>query len=314
MKKFFIVIFIIISVSWINAQEVKVNKGALSVDGCLWVQYRNTNDTIKISTFARPNAFLGMTANLTNWATCRLYIDLANTTGKPAYDLYALLKPIPYLPNLTFTFGQFKLPLGIEVLTKPENLEFIQYSLIGRDPIRTPKGTRDIGFQVAYKNPMFEATTALANGEGRNILQDADNYKNFAGRLIIKPFQKPTIYAGVNAYLGKYVSGNFHRIGVELNYTVSPIIFKTEFLNIKDGNTEGNGYYAQIGYNWKWLQPMFRYSALKYSAVDGINEFVIGLNLRPLNENVKILINYKSEKISNSLKQNGFLTQLQLAF
>lgn len=313
-KNILVILVLILSLSCVYAQEVKVSKGTLSVDGCLWIRYRATTDTVKVNTFTRANAFLGLTANLTNWAACRYYFDLADTTGKPAYDLFALLKPISYLPNLTFTFGQFKLPLGIEVLTKAENLEFIQYSLIGRDPIRTPKGTRDIGFQVGYKHPLAEGTIALVNGQGRNVLQDVDNYKNFAGRLIIKPLPKPSVYIGVHAYLGRYVTDNFFRIGAELNYTVSPIIFKAEFLNTKDGTAKGSGYYTQMGYNWSWLQPIFRYSAFKYTTSESTNEFVLGLNCRLLADNLKIILNYKSEKINRSVRQKGILTQLQIAF
>jgi hypothetical protein len=73
-----------------------------------------------------------MTAAITNWATLRLYMDIANITSKPLYDAYATIKANS---RLSFIFGQFKLPLGIEVLTKPQNLELIEYSLIGRDPM-----------------------------------------------------------------------------------------------------------------------------------------------------------------------------------
>jgi hypothetical protein len=303
MKKIIIVLLLVFCVLF--AQEVKVNQSKLTIDGLLWGVYRYTKDSITTSTFGRRNAFIGLTGNITNWASARFYFDVANITGQPAYDLYALIKPIPILPNFQITVGQFKLPLGTEVLTKPENLELIEYSLIGRDPKRTPKGTRDIGFQVAYKHPLLEGTIAIVNGEGRNVLQDADNNKNIAGRLIIKPTKKTSLFCGVNAYLGK----NFHRLGTEVNYTVSPIILKAEFLITKDGTIKDNGYYVQAGYNWHWLQPIIRYSA--YS---DLNEYVIGLNIRPMNDNIKLMLNYKSEKISPSLKQNGFLGQLQIAF
>lgn len=310
MKKIIVIILTVVSCG-LYAQEVKVNQGKLSVDGCFWGLFRNTKDSVTVNTFSRRNAFLGLTANLNNWISTRLYIDLGNITGQPAYDLYAAIKP--YLPNLTFTFGQFKLPLGIEVLTKPENLELIEYSLIGRDPQRTPKGTRDIGIQGSYKHPFVEGTIAVVNGKGRNVLQDVNNNKNIAGRLIVKPMKKTSIFAGVNAYLGKNGTDNFHRIGVEINYTVSPIIFKTEFLNTKDGTIKGNGYYVQAGYNWHWLQPMFRYSAFSQNQ-NKLNEFVIGLNIRLMGDNAKLMLNYKSEKLFSNLRQNGCLGQLQVAF
>jgi hypothetical protein len=173
-----------------------------------------------------------MTTNLNSWASCRLYIDVADITGKPAYGLYAMLKPTP---SLALTFGQFKLPLGIEVLTKPENSELIQYSLIGRDPMRTPKGTIDIGMQLAYKHPFMELALACVNGNGRNMPQDDNKNKCVAGKFIVKPFTKQKFSAGVNVYTGKYgrPDTSFLRLGAELNLTFNPIIFKTEFLNTK---------------------------------------------------------------------------------
>lgn len=304
MKKISILLILVIS-CYLSAQEVKINQGTLSLDGCIWGMYRNTKDSSTISTFSRRNAFLGMTANLTNWASARFYFDIGNIQGKPAYDLYALIKPIPIIPNLSFTIGQFKLPLGIEVLTKAENLELIEYSLIGRDPQRTPKGTRDIGLQLAYKHQLLEGTIAIVNGEGRNVTQDADNNKNIAGRVIVKPTQKTALYAGGNFYIGK----DFQRLGAELNYTIAPLIIKVEFLNTKDFSISENGYYIQLGYNWHFLQPIVR-----YSNYNELNEYVIGINIRPLKDYVKLMLNYKNEKISATTRQKGFLGQLQIAF
>jgi hypothetical protein len=313
MKKIIVFTAIIItSISFAYAQEVKVMQGKLSIDGCFWGMYRYTKDSITVNSFARKNLFIGMTANITSWASLRLYTDIANTTGKPLYDAYALIKPYS---SLSFIIGQFKLPLGVEVLTKPQNLELIEYSLIGRDPMRTLKGTRDIGIQGAYSHRLFDFTVTAVNGDGRNVLQDTDNYKSIAGRFVFKPLLQKTIFAGINTYMGKRIPNiTYSRIGLELNFVLNQIIFKTEFLSTKDNTLKGSGYYIQAGYNWKKIQPIFRYSAFKYEKSDNLNEFVIGLNFRPLSDNVKLMLNYKHEKLNSSLYQNGVLAQLQLAF
>ncbi|MEO0083219.1 MAG: porin [candidate division WOR-3 bacterium] len=310
MKKLLAILMFIASITNTYSQDVKVNQGTLNLDGCFWALYKNIKDSVTINSFQRRNMFLGLTANLTKWSSLRIYADVGDNSGNPAYDLYASIKPIP---ELTFVFGQFKLPLGIEVLTKPENLELIEYSLIGRPSVRTLKGTRDIGIQTSYKNPFIEATAAVVNGEGRNILQDSDNNKNVAGRLIIKPLGKTMFNFGGNIYLGNYVSNNFSRMGLELNYTFSPVILKSEMLLTKDGILKGNGYYLQIGYNWRWLQPMIRFSTYNKNQ-SPLNEYVIGLNFRPLKDNIKVMINYKNEKITSTIRQKGILAQLQLAF
>lgn len=325
MKKILFVTLVILLFNTFYAQDVKVSTGKLSVDGLLWLQYINTKtyyydffgpvaETTTTNTFTRRVAFIGLTANLNSWASCRLYFDVANMS---AFDIYAMYKPNS---NLSFTFGQFKLPLGVEMLTKSENLELIEYSLIGRT-LRAPKGTRDIGIQGAYKHNYAEIILALVNGNGRNVLQDDDNSKCVVGRFIIKPLQKSNIFAGANYYFGKYDTGtvDFSRFGFELNYTVKPIILKAELLLTKETTLKGTGYYVQAGYNWMWLQPILRYSAFKYEISNRQNELVLGLNFRPLSDNFKVMLNYKYkiEKtyiFESETTQKGLLAQVQFAF
>lgn len=293
----------------IYAQDVKISQGKLTFDGCIWAQCRLTKDTF---TFNRRNAFIGLTTNLTSWANSRIYFDIADTLGKPLYDLYVNLKPIS---NFSIIFGQFKLPLGIEVLTKPENLELIDYSLIGRTPQRAPKGTRDIGIQISYKQSLIEATAACVNGVGRNITRDDNKNKCFAGRVIAKPIAVPLLVPGINFYLGKYESDtSFHRIGGEINFSFNPISVKTEFLHTKDVSVTGMGFYIQSSYIWKFLQPVIRFSTYKKQSHDRTHELSLGMNYRPLADNLKIMFNYKFEKINNNTNQKSLVAQVQFAF
>ncbi|MEO0091333.1 MAG: hypothetical protein ABIK61_01280 [candidate division WOR-3 bacterium] len=293
----------------IYAQDVKISQGKLTFDGCIWAQCRLTKDTF---TFNRRNAFIGLTANLTSWATSRIYFDIADISNKPLYDLYVNLKPIS---NLGIIFGQFKLPLGIEVLTKPENLELIDYSLIGRTPQRAPKGTRDIGVQMSYKQSLIEASVACVNGVGRNIIPDDNKNKCFAGRIIAKPIAVPLLVPGINFYLGKYEPDtSFHRLGAEVNFAFNPISVKTEFLHTKDVSVAGTGFYIQSSYIWKFLQPVIRFSTYKKQSHDRNNELTLGINYRPLADNLKIMLNYKFEQIDNNTNQKNLVCQLQFAF
>jgi phosphate-selective porin len=323
MKKIFIVLTALVCfANVIHAQDVKVSNAKLIIDGLLWLQYINTkthtvdpfsmvDDTVIVNSFTRRAAFIGLTATLNSWASGRIYFDVASMS---AYDLYVMYKPNS---NLTFNFGQFKLPLGVEMLTKSDNLELIEYSLIGRT-LRAPISTRDIGLQATYKYSYFDAYLACVNGNGRNVLLDDDGNKSIAGRLVIKPTQKVNQYIGANYYFGKYNDiTDFSRFGAELNYTVNPFILKAELLMTKDDSQKGLGYYAQVGYNWMWLQPMFRYSTFKYESCNRQNELVFGLNFRPLSDNFKIMLNYKIEKtyfVETTTTQKGLLAQLQFAF
>ncbi|MCX7784889.1 MAG: OprO/OprP family phosphate-selective porin [candidate division WOR-3 bacterium] len=301
-----ILIILIVSLSY--SQDVKIAQGKLTLDGCLWAQCRMNKDTF---TFNRRSAFVGLTATLTSWATGRIYFDVADISGKPLYDLYANIKPIT---NLSIIFGQFKLPLGVEVLTKSENLELTDYSLIGRTYIRAPKGTRDIGLQMSYKQDLLEATLACVNGVGRNISNDDNKNKCLAGRIIAKPIAVPLLVPGINFYLGKYEPNtSFHRIGAEMNFAFNPISVKTEFLHTKDASTTGAGFYIQPSYIWKFLQPVIRFSTYKKQTSDRNSELTLGINYRPLADNLKIMLNYKYEKYSNST-QKILVGQLQVAF
>lgn len=307
MKKIFIIFIFFIGITL--AQEITISQGKLSIDGLLWLTYQYTKDTLITNTFNRRAAFLGLSSKLTEQISARVYIDIANMT---AYDIYIMYKP---LSKLSFMFGQFKLPLGIEVLTKPQQLELIQYSLIGRDLIRTPKGTRDIGMQASLGLSWSDLTLAIVNGNGRNTYDD-DKNKCIASRIVIKPLNSPNIFVGINYYFGQYNNSQqkFSKFGLELNYTVKPMIIKAEFLSNYHDAYRGRGYYLQLGYNWCWLQPICRYSAFKIQNQDRLDEYTFGLNFRPLSDNLKILINYKLEKISTNNKQSGILMQLQFAF
>ncbi len=325
MKKILIIVALIIISTCLFAQDVKISQGKLQIDGLLWLQYIYTQtrtfdftyditDTVTFSSFKRRNAFVGLTANLNSWATGRIYFDVADITGKPAYDLYALLNPNS---NLSFIIGQFKLPLGVEMLTKTANLELVEYSLIGRT-LRAPEGTRDIGMQIAYQHPSTDIAIAIVNGNGRNIAQDIDKNKCIAARAILKPFQKTKTFIGVNYYSGEYdLVNDFSRIGAELSFYDKPIALTAELLFTKDNTLKGIGYYGQISYSRIWLQPVLRYSSFKYENSNWDNEIVVGLNFRPLSDNFKIMLNYKFERtylFESDIKQNGLLAQLQFAF
>lgn len=300
------IILLILFASVVWPQDVKIAQGKLAFDGCFWAQCRITKDTFS---FIRRNALLGLTTNLTNWAMSRIYLDVADNAS--LYDFYINFKPIT---KLSIIFGQFKLPLGIEVLTKPENLELIEYSIIGRTPTRAPKGTRDIGLQMSYKPEIFEAVIACVNGAGRNV-SDNNKNKSVAGRIIVKPTVVPLLVPGINFYLGKYEPDtSFQRLGAELNFAFNPISVKTEFLYTKDASTTGAGFYIQSSYSWKFLQPVIRFSTYKKQTTDRNQELTLGINYRLLQDNLKIMLNYKYEKISNNTKQQNLVTQFQFAF
>jgi hypothetical protein len=275
----------------------------VSIDACIWSRYEYTKiDTNSQSTFALRNAFLGFTRNVNKYVTARVYLDVGDINGKPAYDLYASLKKEPWEMRL----GQFKQFLGLEMLLPPPKLDFIEYSLIGKR--RAPKNPRDVGILLIFRDKKSELALACVNGTGKNVLVDENKWKDLSGRLALH--DKDFILAG-NFYYGKIGKEdslkNFERWGMELAIK-TPLELSSEFLFLRD-TLNGKGFYLALVYRQKRYQPLFRYDWLEYNKVEE-KSYTFGMNIFPLKENLKLGLNFIWQE-----KENWrFLTQLQIAY
>jgi hypothetical protein len=315
MKKF-VLIITLIAISSVLAQEVTIAKGKLSFDACVLGKYYflSTSNTSNIkndtNSYARLFGFLGITGNITDYARVRFYYDMGDITGKPAYDLFMCLTKNSY----ELRVGQFKPPTGIEVLTAPPKLDFIDYTTLSKH--RTSTGsTRDIGIQLYAKPKFFEVAFAVTNGNGRNQLKDDNAWKDLSSRIICTPDQQLGLFFGGNIYWGKAGPDDTlkQRFGAELAFVHKPVFLKSEFAFIKDDTTNNNGFYMAAGYRYHNLQPVIRIE--RYSSGNSLIALTGGVNWFIKEDNIKPMLNYTytDDKITGS-KSHKVSAQLQLSF
>jgi hypothetical protein len=317
MEKLIFIIFIATIVS-VFAQEVTIAKGKLSFDGCVLGKYYflstsdSTNKKTDENSFARLYGFLGLTGTITDYAKVRFYYDMGDISGTPAYDIFMCLSKNSY----ELRVGQFKPPTGIENLTPPPKLDFIEYSTISKH--RTSTGiTRDIGLQLATKQKFFECALAVINGNGRNQLKDNNKWKDLVGRLVFTPQAPLGLTFGGNLYWGKFGPDTslvtIQRVGAELALVHKQVMFKSEFVYGKDGSANSNGFYVSAGYRYCNFQPVVRFE--RYTSGESQMAFTGGFNWFVKGDNVKPMLNYTylDDKIVK-IKCHKVSAQLQFSF
>lgn len=289
--------------SLLFAQSCLFTEEGLNLDACIWTNYQYTKtDDSSQNTFSLRHAFLGFTKNLNKYLSARIYLDVGDILGKPAYDLYCALKP----GRWEIRVGQFKQFLGMEMLLPPPKLDFIEYSLVGR--YRAPVNPRDVGLLLIYREKKSEIAFACVNGTGKNVLKDDNRWKDISGRLVLR--QKDLILGG-NFYYGKLGKNDnlkgYERWGLELGIK-TPLDLSSEFLFLKD-TLEGKGFYTALVYRQKKYEPLFRYDWLEYNNLSQ-KSYTLGINFIPLKEKLKLALNF----IWLDKKNWRVLSQLQIAY
>jgi len=120
-------------------------------------------------------------------------LDPAARPSEPLQDLYISLN---YIPKTEFRFGQFKFPLSMEGLASTGQLDFAERALV----VRTFADKRDIGAMLSGKFNRWEWQAGAFNGNGQNKTDD-NNFKNWVGRVVIKPTN--SVNFGASGYWGK---------------------------------------------------------------------------------------------------------------
>uniref|UniRef100_A0A7C6EHD7 Porin n=1 Tax=candidate division WOR-3 bacterium TaxID=2052148 RepID=A0A7C6EHD7_UNCW3 len=315
MKNFIFIIITVIATSF--ASEVTIAQGKLSFDACVWGRYYflaadSANNKTRENSFTRLFGFLGITGAITDYAKVRFYYDMGDIAGKPAYDIFISLSKKGYELRL----GQFKPPTGIENLTPPPKLDFIDYTTLSQ--YRTATGpTRDIGLQVSAKKKDFECAIAIINGNGRNQVKDDNKWKDIVARVVFTPDQNLGLTFGGNIYLGKVgpdtALKKANRFGAELALVNKPIFVKSEFVIVNDSNINNKGVYFALGYRYKNFQPVAR--AEIYPLTSSLIALTGGINWFIKDENIKPMLNYTYTSDKNKDKRSHKLSgQLQISF
>lgn len=312
-------IFIIITIMATSlAQEVTIAKGKLSFDACVWGRYYflatdSANHKTNENSFTRLFGFLGITGTIADYAKVRFYYDMGDTAGTPTYDIYISFSTQGY----ELRIGQFKPPTGIENLTPPPKLDFIDYTTINSKHRTATGQTRDIGLQFSARKHIFDGAIAIINGNGRNRAKDNNQWKDIVARMVFIPNQKLGLTFGGNIYLGKVGPDTdlkkANRFGAELALVNKPIFVKSEFVVIQDSNLTNNGFYFAAGYRYQDFQPVARCEI--YPLCNSLVALTGGINWFIKEENIKTMLNYNYTKDKNKNWQSHKISaQLQISF
>ncbi len=149
----------------------------------LRTQYRSwsVGDTRRDDTFAIPEAETSLHATLFKKYTLRVNYDLATSRLLDGF------LNIAFSPAVQVQMGRFKEPFSLEEMTSGSMLECIRRSLPNN---LTPR--RDMGLMVfgkLFKGDILSYQAGIFNGDPNNTRDiDSNNDKDFAARLVLRPF------------------------------------------------------------------------------------------------------------------------------
>ena len=305
------------------AQETKTPPpvtalSALTFSGYTQVQYTTQNNGIDGFTLRR--ARLSLAGEILKNVRFKLQVD-------------ALKSPLLLDAYLDFGFhsaasvraGQFKIPFGLESQTSSGDLDMINRTQVvtklapGFD---IGSNGRDIGITLFGKAAFLDYTIGVFNGSGINKT-DADDRKDWAGRLAVHPFSFLTLAAA--GYNGKIVpfAGEAPvtraRLGLEAAFLMNGISLKSEFIQGQDGDTMRQGWYVQGGYFAipKQLQGLVRFDSYDKdhnSTLDRTDVWTLGVNWF-LGSRTKLTINCEITRDESGKTTNkALIAQFQAAF
>jgi hypothetical protein len=314
-----------------NQHNISIGSRALQISGLVQARYQDFQQAGVNNSFDVHRARLDARGNITDNWSYEVYTEFAATTKLlEAYTTYS------FGDFLKINAGQFKVPLSYESLVGDSQLDFIDRSqtveaLAGRskDVIGNQIG-RDLGVEVygsfakVSDHYLFDYTLGLFNGAGIDVTSDNNNYKDFAGRLVIHPIKAlslgGSLYEGEDVATGSAKSQVRNRYGFDGQFVSGPLSIAAEYLHGTDAAVNRDGWYAQAGYYVipKFLQILGKYDTYdpnKTKPTDRTYIYTAGVNL-VFNRWTKLSVDYlfRHEEAAVQINNDILEAQLQIAF
>jgi phosphate-selective porin len=314
-----------------NQHNISIGSRALQISGLVQARYQDFQQSGVNNSFDVHRARLDARGNITDNWSYELYTEFAATTKLlEAYTTYR------FGDFLRISAGQFKVPISYESLLGDSQLDFIDRSqtveaLAGRskDVIGNQIG-RDLGVQASGSFAkindyyLFDYTLGVFNGAGIDVTSDNNNYKDFAGRLVVHPIKAlsfgGSLYEGEDVPTGSPKSQVRNRYGFDGQFVSGPLSVAAEYLHGTDGAINRDGWYAQAGY---YLIPNFfqilgkydTYDPNKVKPTDRTYIYTAGVNF-VFNRWTKLSVDYlfRHEETAVQINNDILETQLQIAF
>jgi hypothetical protein len=245
--------------------------GEMNLSGT--TQMRYVDESGEDSGFGMKSARVKFTARLTDRISIKTQADFA---GEPelldAEISYALS------PRAVFTFGQFKVPFGLEPGISPFNLETLNRSLVTGALFNNGLKTnylRDRGAMLSGRRKLIEYRAAVINGSGYNYASgpgggsDNNNSRDFAGRLGLGI----PMFAGLgfSYYRGRWGPDEDRTaMGFDLFLDTGKVLYQMEYISgegrlVEAGWSEAEygGYWIVVGYRiTPMIEPVFKFDRL----------------------------------------------------
>jgi hypothetical protein len=237
--------------------------------------------------------------------------------------------------------GQFKKPLGLELITPCSGLNTINRSEVVNE--LTGPTNRDMGLMIlgGDANSMISYRLAIMNGSGVNTLNE-DNFMDYYGRVDFQPIKGVTL--GGSMMFGRDRAENENagnderwRYGADINVNFRNFILQSEYLYGNDigsyttgggcdggaveyhqGSIERDGFFVMAMYNvTSQIQPVIKYEEFNSNKEAGnlLNQTTtFGLNYF-FNDWTRLQINYLYKAEDPTEVQNDcLLMQVQVKF
>lgn len=314
------------------AQRVQVGQGTLKIGGLLQGWYVLDQGDHDRSRLRRSEIKLSGKISEAQPIEYTVMVDPAQLTedGTRKSILQDALFTLGYLPHHTIDIGQYKVGIGEEGTRSSAKIDTIERAYISR----TFGDQRDIGIRLSGKWPYADYNVGVFNGSGQNQA-DANDQKDFAGRLVVKPFQESEALKGLEMGISGYYRPEHgatlpkKRLGYEARYEYKKFSVKGEYMNgqgtasataTSENRTLANGWYSQAGYFFlPKIQGVLKiegYDPSEETADNKVTEYTAGLNYFIEKYNAKWQLNYihKDEEAEDELQNDQVIGAIQVAF
>ncbi len=243
----------------------------------------------------RVSAPVGLTRRLGSVASLRASCDIGLLQPQ---DLYVDLH---WPSGFGVRAGQFKLPVGVDQLTNPEQTKLANGPLLVA--FARPFDVRDIGLSGTWTRERIGPNT-----------EDNNDRKDLCARVVVKPWFGSGVELAARGYYGWPDSAKvaWRTAAVEVVVERARLSLRTEIQNLESARLHNNSGYLQVAYAIGVFEPVCRLDLVhpRNRRVDFMATG--GFNLRPLGDNLKVMFDgsYRRDYQGN-LSVFGFLLRLQ---
>ncbi len=294
----------------VPAETADSGLGKIKVSGLLQFWFQHTGGADSKETFRLRRALIKLGGKIKPEVTWKLSVDPAmvrednvtktegNVTSvgrkSPLQDFAITFEPMEYL---SFDFGQYKVPFGMEGRQSASKLDFAERSALSA--LFKWSNLRDLGVtcngNFSLGTVKVQPAIGIFNGEGQNRL-NANEPMAFVGRVVVQPTK--ALHLGASHYnrTSTTEGAEIVRTGAEFKLQASPLALMAEYAGGKRGDMKRETGYAtatyklsdsyQIAARYDWYDPD------KDSSEDAKAEMTVGLNYFIQQHKSKIQLNY----------------------